>query len=109
MRAGSPKTIMQRIAAPAGRRAADPAPEHVEIDALRRQLAASAAERDRLASALNDAIEALAHVDASLTHLQRSLDVRSSPKLDAVRTAEAKLRAAVRESKPFDAAPVPAT
>jgi hypothetical protein len=108
MRAGSPKAKIQRIAAPAARRAANPAPEHVKIDALRQQLAASAVERDRLASALNDAIEALAHVDASLTYLLESLGVRSSPKLDAVRTATAKLRAAVRESKPFDAAPVPA-
>ena len=110
MRAGPPAAA-RKAATPAARRAADPSSEQSELAALRRQLDTRTADCARLASVLTEAIDALEQVDASLTHLQQSLGVRSSPKLDAVRAVKAKLRGATRAFKPAgqDAPALPAS
>src|ERR1700733_11428323 len=50
--------------------------------------AANAKLRAELEAVLGDAIEALEHSDATLTFLQQSLGVRTSPRLDQLRQAK---------------------
>ena len=61
--------------------------------ALPPQDAASASRlQTELAELLGEAIEALEHSDASLTFLQQSLGVRSSPRLEQIRVTKLKVR-----------------
>ena len=96
MRAGG--TAIDRPAA-----AAAPAPQaagspdlHREMARLRTEAAAAVAAQAALESVLGEAIDALELGDAALTYLQQSLGVKSSPRLEQLRTAKAKLRSVLR-------------
>jgi hypothetical protein len=91
MRAGGGTTAERP--APAG--AASPDLQR-ELDRLRAEAAAAVAAQSALESVLGDAIDALELGDAALTYLQQSLGVKSSPRLEQLRLAKAKLRTVLR-------------
>ena len=76
-----------------------------ELSQLRDALAASGAARAALEAVLDEAIQALEHSDAALTHLQQSLGVKSSPRIEELRRVKTLLRTALKR---LPAAVVPA-
>jgi hypothetical protein len=92
MRAGS--TAAERPAPAAGGAGSPDLPS--EMARLRAEAAAAVAAQTALESVLGEAIDALELGDAVLTHLQQSLGVKSSPRLEQLRTAKAKLRGVLR-------------
>jgi len=78
-----------------------------ELSQLRDALAASGAARAALEAVLDEAIQALEHSDAALTHLQQSLGVKSSPRIEELRRIKTLLRT-VLKGRPAVAAPAAA-
>ncbi len=79
---------------------------HREMARLRTETAAAVAAQTAMESVLGDAIDALELGDAALTYLQQSLGVKSSPRLEQLRVAKAKLRSVLR-TRTIAAAKVP--
>jgi hypothetical protein len=97
-----------RAPAPVAAAAPEPGAPH-ELTQLRDALAAASAVRTELEAAVNEAIHALEHSDAALTHLQQSLGVKSSPRIEELRRVKTLLRTAlkIRPAAAAPAAPAP--
>jgi hypothetical protein len=95
MRAGGAPTDRPAVAAAPAEVAATPELQR-EVARLRTEAADAVAAQAALESVLGDAIDALELGDAALTYLQQSLGVKSSPRLEQLRTAKAKLRSVLR-------------
>jgi hypothetical protein len=67
-----------------------------EVARLKAEAAAAVAAQSALEAVLGEAIDALELGDAVLTYLQQSLGVKSSPRLEQLRLAKAKLRSTLR-------------
>jgi hypothetical protein len=95
MRAGGTSTD-RPAAAPAPAESTGSPDLHREMARLRAEAAAAVAGQAALESVLGEAIDALELGDAALTYLQQSLGVKSSPRLEQLRVAKAKLRNVLR-------------
>jgi len=95
MRAGG-TAIDRPAAAPAPAESAGSPDLHREMARLRSEAAAAVAAQTALESVLGEAIDALELSDAALTYLQQSLGVKTSPRLEQLRVAKAKLRSVLR-------------
>ena len=99
MRAGGTSTDRPTAApgpTPAPAESAGSPDLHREMARLRAEAAAAVAAQAALESVLGEAIDALELGDAALTYLQQSLGVKSSPRLEQLRVAKAKLRSVLR-------------
>ena len=75
---------------------------------LEQEIAAATALKAEVAAIFTDTLEALQHSDAALTHLQQALGVKSSPRLEQLRSAAARMRDFLRDHPlPKPGAPEP--
>ncbi len=95
MRAGG-TAIDRPIPAPVPAESASSPDLYREMARLRSEAAAAVAAQSALESVLGEAIDALELGDAALTYLQQSLGVKTSPRLEQLRVAKAKLRSVLR-------------
>ena len=113
MRAGG-TAIDRPAAAPAPAENVGSPDLHREMARLRTEAAAAVAAQAALESVLGEAIDALELGDAALTYLQQALGVKSSPRLEQLRVAKAKLRNVLRtrivaKAPAAEAEPAPST
>lgn len=76
--------------------AAAPPPD-AAVKRLEKQLAAAAKLQTEFTSIFADTLAALDHADAALAHLQQSLGVKTSPRLEQLRGAASRMRDFLKE------------
>ncbi len=96
---GCRKARGKPAAKPAARRplvAAAPSSD-VAVKRLEKEIAATAALKAEVAAIFTDTLEALTHGEPALTRLQQALGVKTSPRLEQLRSAASRMLAFLRD------------